>query len=561
MSDLYDNLLKATDNTNDITTEKYGIITKLEGLFCSVKETETSLEHTNVPILNGANLTIGDKVIIGFINNSIYDVVVYGCLDKTIHDNTKQDKLISGTNIKTINNTSILGSGNIVIEGGGTSVDIATNWGNPVSDEKVPSEKLTKDTLDDKVDKETGKSLSTNDFTDNYKTTMDSLKTVATSGSYTDLTNKPSIPSSSSDLSDGSNLIKKSSTIGLVKNDGTIDTTSYSTFDGNYNNLSNKPIIPSKISDLTNDSDFIEKSNTTGLLKNDGTVDTNTYLTTSSASSTYIPETDIADNLTTDDNTKVLSASQGGALLDVIDSAISAIVGDDISISLSASNPYILSGETTDLVVSLGVGSVPLANRSVTITDGTSVYTGITNSNGTYTEEDVSVTGNTTFTASYKNIVSGSCNVIYPCLFVDYGVSGKYNSNWTNDSNWMTVTRSDEYTTLSNTVNTYAVCRANNNTAFAGDITIEWDNHSTAASTLFIGIRGTSAVNKSFTSLGIDGNCHVKVTVIGTTATVYVDNVETSSYTINRDNNSKVTVLFQVSRGNSTIQYSNFVIH
>ena len=32
--------------------------------------------------------------------------------------NNKQDKLVSGTNIKTINGTSILGSGNITIEGG-----------------------------------------------------------------------------------------------------------------------------------------------------------------------------------------------------------------------------------------------------------------------------------------------------------------------------------------------------------------------------------------------------------------------------------------------------------
>ena len=35
--------------------------------------------------------------------------------------NGKQDKLVSGTNIKTINGTSILGSGNIVISGGGSS--------------------------------------------------------------------------------------------------------------------------------------------------------------------------------------------------------------------------------------------------------------------------------------------------------------------------------------------------------------------------------------------------------------------------------------------------------
>ena len=38
----------------------------------------------------------------------------------------KQDTLVSGTNIKTINNESILGSGNITIQGGGTSLDIST---------------------------------------------------------------------------------------------------------------------------------------------------------------------------------------------------------------------------------------------------------------------------------------------------------------------------------------------------------------------------------------------------------------------------------------------------
>ena len=119
MSDLYENLRKATNNIDDITTEKYGVITKLDGLYCSVKETDNDLEHNNVPILNGANVEIGDKVIIGFLNNSIYDVVCYGALDKTVHDNTKQDTLISGTNIKTINNQSLLGSGNITIQGGG----------------------------------------------------------------------------------------------------------------------------------------------------------------------------------------------------------------------------------------------------------------------------------------------------------------------------------------------------------------------------------------------------------------------------------------------------------
>ncbi|MBQ1797509.1 MAG: hypothetical protein IIZ88_07090, partial [Prevotella sp.] len=46
-----------------------------------------------------------------------------------------------------------------------------------------------------KQDKEVGKGLSTNDFTDTDKAKVDALKTVATTGSYNDLTDKPTIPS------------------------------------------------------------------------------------------------------------------------------------------------------------------------------------------------------------------------------------------------------------------------------------------------------------------------------------------------------------------------------
>ena len=42
------------------------------------------------------------------------------------------------------------------------------------------------------------------------------------------------------------------------------------------------PSIPSKTSDLTNDSHFISTSSTTGLIKNDGSIDTNSYITISS---------------------------------------------------------------------------------------------------------------------------------------------------------------------------------------------------------------------------------------------------------------------------------------
>ena len=64
-------------------------------------------------------------------------------------------------------------------------------------------------------------------------------------------------------------------------------------------NITDFPTIPSKTSDLTNDGDgtnafltqhqslsnYVQKSSTTGLLKNDGTVDTTTYL----PSSSYVP--------------------------------------------------------------------------------------------------------------------------------------------------------------------------------------------------------------------------------------------------------------------------------
>lgn len=77
-----------------------------------------------------------------------------------------------------------------------------------------------------------------------------------------------------------------------------------------------KPTIPSKISDLTNDSNFIETSSTTGLVKNDGSIDTSTYLTSHQSLTGYLQTTDVKDNLTSTDTDKPLSAKQGKVLND-----------------------------------------------------------------------------------------------------------------------------------------------------------------------------------------------------------------------------------------------------
>ena len=50
--------------------------------------------------------------------------------------------------LKTINNNSIIGDGNISVGG----VDIVTSWSGTLSDSKVPSEKLAKNSLDGKLD-------------------------------------------------------------------------------------------------------------------------------------------------------------------------------------------------------------------------------------------------------------------------------------------------------------------------------------------------------------------------------------------------------------------------
>jgi len=149
----------------------------------------------------------------------------------------KQATLVSGTNIKTVNNESLLGSGNITIQGG-SNVDVVTSWEATLSDTKVPSEKLTKNSLDAKAD-------------------ASSLATVATTGDYDDLTDKPTIPSASTttpsaDTSSGS---YGSGTTYARSNHTHPKSSLYAeaTHSHTKSQITDFPSIPSKTSDLTND--------------------------------------------------------------------------------------------------------------------------------------------------------------------------------------------------------------------------------------------------------------------------------------------------------------------
>lgn len=271
---------------------------------------------------------------------------------------SKQDTLVSGSNLKTINNESLLGSGNINVEGGGggsssgsyindyywdtetqdiildydNSVDpsnIVTSWSNPLTDSKVPSERLVKETIDN-----SGGGSSVSIVTDWEQTLSDSKvaseklvkDTIDTKANAThthtvsQVTDFPNIPSKVSDLTNDSGFITSSSLptkVSDLNNDSGFITSSSLptkvsdlTNDSGFITSSSLPTkvsdltndsgfitsssLPTKISDLTNDSNFIETSNTAGLIKNDGTIDTNQYLTQHQSLENYIQKSNIS---------------------------------------------------------------------------------------------------------------------------------------------------------------------------------------------------------------------------------------------------------------------------
>ena len=261
-----------------------------------------------------------------------------------------------------------------VTNGSNASVTIQTAWGSTTSDSKVPSEKLTKDTLDTKIAKSSTSGLVKNDGTIDTNTYLTSSAltnhvqkssttglikndgSIMTSGtgssnysagnhthsgyvsatkvtSWSGTVSDSNVPSEKLVKNSLDDKIGKSSTSGLVKNDGTIDTTSYSTFSGSYNDLSNKPSIPSSSSDLSDGSDLVKKSSTPGLLKNDGSVMTggtgsSNYAIGNHTHSGYVSATKVTSWQSTPSDSNVPSEKLVKDYVDgLIGSAISYIVG------------------------------------------------------------------------------------------------------------------------------------------------------------------------------------------------------------------------------------------
>lgn len=120
----------------------------------------------------------------------------------------------------------------------------------------------------------------------------------------------------------------------------------------------------------------------------------------------------------------------------------------DVNLKIGANRPYLLENETTDVVVKLENGLCePLKNKSVTVSDGTNTVNGVTDEKGEFALYNISVTDNTTFTASYGT-ETATTNV-YLCEFIDYATTSNHNDHYTNlSSQYIHLTRTDGGTTL-----------------------------------------------------------------------------------------------------------------
>ena len=102
------------------------------------------------------------------------------------------------------------------------------------------------------------------------------LARVATSGSFNDLLDKPTIPTKTSELTNDSGFLTEHQPLKTINNESIVGTGNITIegFSGNYNDLTNKPTIPTKTSELTNDSGFLTEHQPLKTINNESIVGT-----------------------------------------------------------------------------------------------------------------------------------------------------------------------------------------------------------------------------------------------------------------------------------------------
>lgn len=185
-----------------------------------------------------------------------------------------------------------------------------------------------------------------------------------------------------------------------------------------------------------------------------------------------------------------------------------------------------------------------------------SFNSGITNSLGLFTLYDVTVSADTTFTATYST-VSDSVNVYYATKY-DYGTNSNNSNIWTKRSSESTgLERLTDHSRMYElgTVDAYI------DTAVTAPCTIEYDFKQTsnfarwAVNVLNSSSNSGFALSESIT--GTDDWHHIKIEISSTGATFKADNGTTVSKTLENIN----TFRFRTNNEISELFFKNFVIY
>lgn len=206
MSDFLENLTSLTDNLGDIMFTQYATVVAVnEDKRVDCKEKETNTTHKNVINATLYEFDIDDTVILGFVDNSVYDPVIIGAVDGKanikIEGYVKCDYLTQNypNNQYVADNYSEKNHNHDLLYYGKSEVDTLLSNKSDVThdhnnlyyiksevDSKISehdsnfySKSATDDLLNLKVDKVAGKSLSTEDYTSEEKTKLSGIESGA----------------------------------------------------------------------------------------------------------------------------------------------------------------------------------------------------------------------------------------------------------------------------------------------------------------------------------------------------------------------------------------------
>ena len=238
-----DGFLNAKANTESLATvATSGSYNDLDNKPTIPEEYELPTASTTVlggVKVDGSTITISDGVISSVGGGST------GTTDYSALSNKPQIAGVTLEGNKSLTDLGIQASGDYLVQSDLANYALKSELPTATSDLSNDSGYITKE-VSDLV---------------NYPLTS-SLSTVATSGSYNDLTGLPTIPTKVSDLNNDSGFITNS--VNNLTNYTLSSALADVATSGSYNDLSNQPTIPSKVSDLTNDSGFITNSALSG---------------------------------------------------------------------------------------------------------------------------------------------------------------------------------------------------------------------------------------------------------------------------------------------------------